>query len=123
MVRVPPRRSNSWSWRTRSSLGCKLQRNFANLVEEQSALVRQFDAADFLADGPGKRALLVAEQLALEQSGGDRGTIELDEIAVFAAAHAVNGARDPFFSGAGFAGDQHDGIGVGDDGRVAEYAF
>ena len=47
----------------------QLERNVADLVEEQRAAVGQLEAADLLRDRAGERALLVAEQLAFEQAG------------------------------------------------------
>jgi hypothetical protein len=44
----------------------QLRRNITDLVEEQRPIVRQFEPADFLGDGAGERALLMAEQLALQ---------------------------------------------------------
>ena len=63
-------------------LGLQLQRDVADLVEEQRPLVGQLEAADLLADGAGEGALLVAEQLALQQPRGDGRAVELDEGAV-----------------------------------------
>src|SRR6202011_175932 len=60
-------------------LGLQLERNVADLVEQKRSLVRQFKAADFLADGAGEGALFVSEKLALDQAGRDGGAIELDE--------------------------------------------
>ena len=41
--------------------------------------LRELEAADLLRDGAGKRALLVPEELALEQAGRNRGAVQLDE--------------------------------------------
>src|SRR5579863_2786986 len=81
--------------------GLHFQRNLADFVEEQGAAVGQFHAAHFARDGAGEGPLLVAEELAFQQSGRDGGTVELDEIAIVAAAEAVNGAGDQFFARAG----------------------
>ena len=43
------------------------QRQLADLVEEQRAAVRHLELARLARDGAGERALLVAEQLGLEQ--------------------------------------------------------
>ena len=48
-------------------LGLQRQRHVADLVEEQRAAVGQLDLADGLLRRARERALLVAEQLALEQ--------------------------------------------------------
>ena len=60
-------------------LRLQLERDLADFVEEHGAAVGQLEAADALADRAGERALLVAEQLALEQPGRDRRAIQLDE--------------------------------------------
>ena len=100
--------------------GLQLERDFAHLVEEDGAAVGEFEAPDALRDGAGEGALLVAEQLAFEQAGGDGGAIELDEGAVFARARVVDGARQQFLAGAGFAVDQHGGIGGCDGFQLLE---
>ena len=60
-------------------LGLGAQAHVADLVEEDRALVGQLELADLLLGRPGERALLVAEQLALDQLLGDRGAVHLDE--------------------------------------------
>ena len=45
-------------------LRLQLQRNIADLVQEERAAVRHLEAADPLGDCPGKGALLVSEELA-----------------------------------------------------------
>ena len=64
---------------------------------------------------PVKAPFLVAEHLAFQQAGGNGGAIQLDEGALAARAEVVDGARQQFLAGAGFAVDQHRGIG-GRDG-------
>ena len=92
-------------------LGLQLERNLADFVEEHGAAVGQLEAADALRDGAGERALLVAEQFAFQQAGGNGGAVQLDEGALPARAEVVDGARHQFLAGAGFAVDQHGGIG------------
>ena len=73
--------------------------------------LRQFEASDALRDGAGERALLVAEHFAFQQAGGNGGAVELDEGGLPPRAQVVDGARQQFLAGAGFAVDQHRGIG------------
>ena len=73
--------------------------------------MRHFEAADLLRQGAGEGSSLVAEQLAFEQPGGNRGAVQADEGKIPPRTQAVDGARDQFLSGAGFAQDQHGGIG------------
>ena len=51
----------------------------ADLVEEQRAARGQLELAELLADGAGERALLVAEQRALDQLAGNRREVDGDE--------------------------------------------
>src|SRR5712664_355101 len=71
----------------------------------------QFEASDALGDSARKGALLVPEHLAFEQSGGDRGAVQLDERALAASAQIVDSARDQFLPGSGLAIDQDRRIG------------
>ena len=87
-----------------------LERQLADLVEEQRAAVRQLEAALVLADRAGERALLVAEQLALDEAGGDRGAVHLDEQALAPRAGLVDRARDQLLAGAGLARDEDGGV-------------
>ena len=54
-------------------------RHVADLVEEQGAAVGQLEPAELALDGAGEGALLVAEQLGLEQRLGQRAAVDLDE--------------------------------------------
>src|SRR5262249_48469377 len=69
------------------------------------------EAADFLGDGAGERAFLVAEQLALEQIQRNGRAVELDERAAAPGAEMMNRTRDQLFPGPGFALDKDCGIG------------
>ena len=60
-------------------LGLRRRRHVADLVEEERAAVGLLELADAAAVGPGERALLVAEQLALEQRLGDGGAVDRQE--------------------------------------------
>ena len=92
-------------------LALQLERDLADLVEKQRAAVGQFEPADAVAQRAGEGALDVAEELALEQFARDRRAVDPDQRPVAAAARLVDGARDQFLAGAGFAGDQHAGVG------------
>ena len=59
-------------------------------------------------------ALLVAEQLALEQVLGQRRAVHLDEAACRARRELVQRARDDLLADAALALDQHRDVGVGD---------
>src|SRR5689334_19157010 len=92
-------------------LRLQLERDFAHLVEEDAAAMRQLEPADALRYGSGEGALFMAEHLAFQQAGRNRRTVQLDESARAALAEVVNGAREQLFAGAGFAVNQHRRIG------------
>src|SRR5207249_2797829 len=79
--------------------------HFADLVEEQRAARALLELADALALGAGERALLVAEQLALQEGFGDGGTVDSQERPLPAAAVLVDGAGDQLLAGAALAED------------------
>src|SRR5207302_1749368 len=58
-------------------LRLEVERQVADLVQEERAVVRELEAPDPSRDGTGERAPLVAEQLALEEARGDGRTVEL----------------------------------------------
>ena len=64
-----------------------------------------------LGDGAGEGALLVAEELALQQARGDGRAVELDEGALPARAEIVDGAGDELLAGAGLPADEDGGVG------------
>ena len=66
------------SCKTRNSLGLQIERDVADLVEEQRAAVGELEAARAILEGAGDGAADVAEELALEQLPGDRGAVDLD---------------------------------------------
>ena len=83
-----------------------VERQLADLVEEQRAAVGFLELADALVDGAGERALLVAEQDALDQVLGDGAAVDGDERLAGALALALDGARDQLLADAAFALDQ-----------------
>ena len=120
IVSLPPTRSNACSCSTRRILACRGQRHVADLVEEERAAVALLELADAAAVGAGEGALLVAEQLALQQGLRDGGAVEGQERRLGPGAVLVDGAGDQFLAGAALAGDQHRHVLGGDaaDGLV-----
>ena len=92
-------------------LGLRHQAHVGDLVEEDRAAVRELELAALLRERAGEGALLVAEQLGLDQLLGHRGAVHLDERALAALALQVDLARDELLAGAVLAGDQHPGVG------------
>ncbi len=69
--------------------------------------------------GAGERALLVAEELALDQRGGEGGDVDGDEGRPLARPVIVDGAGHQLLAGAALAGDEHrDGRGGGPADRL-----
>ncbi len=66
-------------------LGLEVERQLADLVEEDRAVVGELEAADALRGRSGEGALLVPHELALEQGARDGGAVDLDEAAVLCA--------------------------------------
>ena len=87
-------------------LGLQLQRQLADLVEEQGAVARILEVAGAVGVGAGERALGVAEQRGLHQVRGDGGAVEREIGLGRARALAVQGCRHQFLAAPRFAFDQ-----------------
>ena len=61
-------------------LGLQLQRDLADLIQKHRAAIGQLESPDALRDRAGEGALLMPEQFAFEQSGGNGRAIQLDEV-------------------------------------------
>src|SRR5262249_12355667 len=81
----------------------------ADLVEEEHAAVRDLKETGLGLTSVGERASLEAEHLGLEQSGWNRGAIDIDEGTVGAGSCTVQGLRDQTFPGSRLALDQYRG--------------
>src|SRR5207247_3155205 len=68
-----------------------------HLVEEDRAAVGQLEPAQSALRGTRERALLVAEQLALEQRIGDRRAVHRDERLAAPRGEVVDTARHELF--------------------------
>jgi hypothetical protein len=86
----------------------------ADLIEKQRAAVRELEAARLLRDRTRERALLVAEQLGLDERGRDGGGVDADERLVLARGFAVERERDELLAGAALARDEDGGRRVRD---------
>ena len=84
-----------------------LQRQLADLVEEQRAAVGQLEAAGSGRDRAGERAPLVPEQLALEQRRRAWRRSSRATNGRSRAAEVVDRPRDELLAGARLAEDQH----------------
>src|SRR2546430_13505360 len=93
-------------------LGLGHRREVGNLVEEERAPVGQLEAALLAAGRAGERALLVTEQLRLEQRLGQRRAVHRDERAATPRRAPVAGAGDELLARSALALDEHVGRAV-----------
>src|ERR1700745_3820073 len=101
--------------------GLQLEADIADLVQEQRAVIGQFEAALLLHQCPGKGAPFVSEELAFEQARRNRGAINFDKRAVPPGAVAVDRPRDQLLPTPGFTMQQYGGTSRGDDGDLVQY--
>jgi hypothetical protein len=80
-------------------------------------VVRELELADPRRAGPGEGPAFVPN-IALEQFGGQRGAIDLDERLGAAPRPAVQLARDDFLAHAAFAAKQDGDVAVGDASTI-----
>jgi hypothetical protein len=113
-VRVPPSRSISPLLEHAQDLGLGHEREVGHLVEEQRAAVGQLEAALLAAGRAREGALLVAEQLGLQQGLGQRRAVDGHEGPALARRPVVDGPGEQLLAGTALALDEHGGRGVGD---------
>src|ERR1700758_2791846 len=77
--------------------------HLSDLVQKNRALIRQFKFAWLRTHRSRKRALLVAEQLGLQQLAGEGGAVDLDERLIAAGRKPLGGSPGGFFSPPAFA--------------------
>ena len=95
-------------------LDLDLHRQFTDLVEKQRGLVGGFEPADLPRERARVRALLAAEQLALDERRRNRRAAHADHRPLTARAEVVNRLRHHFLARSRFA-EQQDGGGRGRD--------
>ena len=81
-------------------LGLQVRRHLPDLVEQQRAALGHLEQAFLVHRGAGERALLVTEQLRLDQVLRDRRAVDLDERALVPLAVEVNRVGDELLAGA-----------------------
>src|SRR6266478_7919751 len=96
-------------------LRLELERDLADLVEEQRATVRDLESSDLLRDRAGESAALVTEELALEETRWNGGAVDLHERARAPPAAVVDGACDELLTGARLPENEHGRVGRRDD--------
>ena len=87
--------------------GLRLQAHVADFVEEDRAAVGLLELPDLPLGGAGERALLVAEQLRLDELFRNRRAVDLHEALAAARADAMDRARDELLADAALALQQH----------------
>ena len=90
-----------------------LDRDLADLVEEERPAVGELEAPRLAGHGARERAALVAEELALDELLRDGRAVDLDERLVLAARVLVQRAGDELLARPALARDEHRGRRVG----------
>ena len=98
-ARPTPTRWTSPVSSTRSSLACTVERQLADLVEEQRAAVGDLEQPGLGVGRAGERAAHVPEQLAFEQRLDDGRAVDDDEPLAAARPGAMERARDQLLAG------------------------
>jgi hypothetical protein len=104
-------------------LRLRFERQLAHLVEQERATVGELEAAAALLRRASERALLVAEELALDQLARQGGAIDFHQRPLAARAAIVDRARDELLAGAGLAVDEDGAVGRGDQPDPLEQAL
>src|SRR5690606_32272841 len=91
--------------------GLQVERELAELVEKHGATGGELERTLTGSDRAGECALLVAEQLGLDERTRDRTAVDDDERLVRARRQLVQRARDHVLAGPGLALDEDRGVG------------
>ena len=113
LVFVTPHRGEGEGLEHAQQLGLQAQVKVADFVDEQGPAVRLLEAADPAIGCAGEGAADVPEELAFDQSGRYRGTIDSHKWAFFSRAVVMQRLGNQLFSGAGFAQNQHRAVNLG----------
>src|SRR5208283_6232695 len=81
----------------------QIHRNVADLVQKQSAVIRQLKPASLLDQRPGESTLFVAEELAFHQTRRNCGTVQADKGALTPRAEIMKRSGHQLLAGAGLA--------------------
>ena len=88
-------------------LGLGPRAHVADLVQEDRAAVSLNEFSDLACGGPGKRPLLVPEQLALDQLLGDRRAVHLNKGLPLSLAETMDLPGHQLLAHAALSGDQN----------------
>jgi hypothetical protein len=103
-------------------LRLEVERHLAHLVEEERAAVGELEEALLVFGRAREAALLVSEELALEEVLGHGRAVLRDEELVLAVGPVVHRARDELLARAGLALDEHRHARVDDLAQLLEEA-
>ena len=92
-------------------LRLEVERQLADLVEEERRAVRELEPPHLPAEGAGVRALLAPEQLGFDQRGRQRRAVHLHQGPVGPGAPRVNLLGDELLANAGLSHEQHRRVG------------
>ena len=81
--------------------------DFADFVQEDSALVRKLETAPFSRHRAGKRAFFVSEQFAFKQIFRQRRAVHFYQRLIAPRRIVMQRVGNQLFAGAAFAGNQH----------------
>ena len=96
-------------------LGLEVEGHVADLVQEEGAAAGPLHEAELALRSTGEGALLVAEQLALQEVLGDRRAIDLHQGAAGAVRLVVDHLRRQVLTRAALPGQEHGRVGGGGD--------
>src|SRR6202042_1308318 len=89
----------------------QIERQVPNLVQEKSAAMRGSDESDAVAICACECALHETKKFGTDQRCGYRRAIQNNKRPFYPGAVTVDGPRDQFLAGAGFALDQYRQVG------------
>src|SRR5262249_61587113 len=96
--------------------------NFPDFVEEHCSVVCQLEASNALGDGAGKGSFFMAEEFALQKSGGNGGAVQFYKLGRVARTAVMDGAGNEFLSCAGLTADQYSAVGWSDGRYLLQHA-
>src|SRR4029079_1385119 len=92
-------------------LGLDGRAHFADFVEKQGPLMSLFEFSDLTIRRSGERSFFVPEQLAFQQTLGERGAVHAHERTVSPPTREVNCAGDELLAHAAFSANERRGVG------------
>ena len=100
-----------WKGREKAPFSLPHSVRVPDFVEEQRASAGLLEAPPAHGDRAGEGAFFVPEEFAFKHAGVQGHAVYGNERFLAARRGKVDGARDEFLAGAGFAGDEDRGIG------------